>query len=439
MLPNERIKSVKFFVDDTEGDDDDDDAEAKAEEEDDVACEVNKVRLKPWPDPRALTNALQSWSPKDVWELENAKFVWTTCLISRSSGALEVLDEMISNDIYPDIQTFSGSMYHFAKQGDSKNVQKIFGMVRQSGTEPNTYIFKVLIHGYCKCDQAALAWKVFEDMRSSNLLPDCATKELLLKSLKFMKSLQILLRQAVVQHQIGRTRVYPFLLMGWLKRILKGSISSSRQRSSRSCEEDDRCPCSDEPNDMELQSLNVKDESTEGEEEETDYQIGCIRSFSEDGQVDDLYGVALTKDWVQYDELRWEDEDERPTQSFQQSFTFEPFCPFDIANIFQPFPFSLYPDNGQAFLHPECVPSYASHGSLTGHQIFVSEYHSIFRNIHEDHHLNHYHHHYPRPLCYVCGQPIPVDANGRLLYSRHPFWRQKYCLLHERDETPSCW
>ncbi|XP_010029848.2 pentatricopeptide repeat-containing protein At5g66631 [Eucalyptus grandis] len=300
MLPNERIKSIEYFVDDTG---DDNDHEAEDEVEDDVACDVNEVngvKLKPWLDPRALANALQSWSPSEVSELEKAKFVWTTRLVcrvlrnfksplpawnffcwvacqpgfthdvytvqrmmtllarhghvqlvnqlldkirqeglklpfstikliidfcgiskdpdaalkifrhdrtlcgsiskfklmvlyssllwtltkcSRSSDALEVLDEMILNGICPDIQTFSGLMDHFAKHGDIKNVQKIFGMVRQSGIEPDAYMFKVLILGYCKCDRAALAWRVFEDMRNSNLLPDYATKELLVKSL----------------------------------------------------------------------------------------------------------------------------------------------------------------------------------------------------------------------------------------------------------------
>ncbi|KAM5576275.1 pentatricopeptide repeat-containing protein [Rosa sericea] len=101
----------------------------------------------------------------------------------RDSDALDVLEEMSLSGICPDIQTFSGLMHHFALNGDIKTVQKLFAMVRQSGVQPDAYMFKVLIQAYCKCERAALAWRAFEDLRNLNLLPDAATKELLVKSL----------------------------------------------------------------------------------------------------------------------------------------------------------------------------------------------------------------------------------------------------------------
>ncbi|XP_028772213.1 pentatricopeptide repeat-containing protein At5g66631 [Neltuma alba] len=101
----------------------------------------------------------------------------------RNNDALETLDEMILNGIFPDIQTFSGLMQHFANLGDIKTVQKLFTMVRQSGLEPDAYLYKVLIQGYCKSERAALAWRIFEDMKYSGLMPDSDTKELLVKSL----------------------------------------------------------------------------------------------------------------------------------------------------------------------------------------------------------------------------------------------------------------
>ncbi|KAK8674038.1 hypothetical protein V6N13_112340 [Hibiscus sabdariffa] len=101
----------------------------------------------------------------------------------RNLEALEVLDAMILNGICPDIQTFSGLIYHFALQGDIKTVQQLVTMVRQNGMEPDAYMYKLLIKAYCKCQRAALAYRVFEDMRNSNLMPDAATKDLLVKSL----------------------------------------------------------------------------------------------------------------------------------------------------------------------------------------------------------------------------------------------------------------
>lgn len=101
----------------------------------------------------------------------------------RDSDALDVLEEMVLNGICPDIQTISGLMHHFALNGNIKTVQKLFAMVRQSGVQPDAYMFKVLIQAYCKCERAALAWRAFEDLRNLNLMPDAATKELLVKSL----------------------------------------------------------------------------------------------------------------------------------------------------------------------------------------------------------------------------------------------------------------
>ncbi|XP_065874247.1 pentatricopeptide repeat-containing protein At5g66631 [Euphorbia lathyris] len=102
---------------------------------------------------------------------------------NRNSDAINVLEDMILDGICPDIQTFTGLMHHFALQGDIKTVQKLFTMVRQSDVEPDAYMFKVLIQAYCKRERAALAWRIFEDMKNANLMPDAATKDLLVNSL----------------------------------------------------------------------------------------------------------------------------------------------------------------------------------------------------------------------------------------------------------------
>ncbi|KAL0396654.1 UNVERIFIED_CONTAM: Pentatricopeptide repeat-containing protein [Sesamum calycinum] len=100
-----------------------------------------------------------------------------------NTEASDILEEMILLGICPDLQTFSGLMHHYALQGDIKTVQRLFGMVRQSGLEPDAYMYKILICAYCKCERASLALRIFEDMRNSRLMPDAATKQLLVKSL----------------------------------------------------------------------------------------------------------------------------------------------------------------------------------------------------------------------------------------------------------------
>ncbi|KAG6729515.1 hypothetical protein I3843_01G027900 [Carya illinoinensis] len=129
----------------------------------------------------------------------------------RNSDVMDVLEEMVLCGICPDIQTYSGLMHHFALNGDIKTVQKLFAMVRQSGVEPDGYMFKVLIQGYCKCERAALAWRVFEDMRNLNLMPDPVTKELLVKSLwKEGKRREA----AAVEENCEQTKVLPLTLRG---------------------------------------------------------------------------------------------------------------------------------------------------------------------------------------------------------------------------------
>ncbi|KAJ4844869.1 hypothetical protein Tsubulata_004363, partial [Turnera subulata] len=263
MSPDNRIESIGSS-EDSSGEDENGDVD-----HDDAHEDVNVVRLKPWLDPKALANALSKWSPEVVSSLEEAKFVWTTRLIidfygvskqadaalkifredrslcgpirnfdlmllyssilrtltkcKRNSDATDVLEEMILCGICPDIQTFSGLMYHFALQGDIKTVQKLFSMVRQSGVEPDAYMFKLLIQAYCKCDRAALAWRVFEDMRNSNLMPDAPTKNLLVKSLwKEAKRKEA----ALVEESCDETNnVLPLVLQGHVWTVSSADLS----------------------------------------------------------------------------------------------------------------------------------------------------------------------------------------------------------------------
>ncbi|KAI5661729.1 hypothetical protein M9H77_21052 [Catharanthus roseus] len=112
-----------------------------------------------------------------------ASILRTLTKCKMNNDAINILEEMILLGISPEIQTFSGLMNHFALEGDIKTVQRLFGMVRQSGLEIDAYTYTVVIRAYCKCERASLALRLFEDMRNSNLVPDSTTKELLVNSL----------------------------------------------------------------------------------------------------------------------------------------------------------------------------------------------------------------------------------------------------------------
>ncbi|XP_047311646.1 pentatricopeptide repeat-containing protein At5g66631 [Impatiens glandulifera] len=123
--------------------------------------------------------------PKNYLSLLYSTLLLTLAKSKMTSDALDVLDDMILSGIIPKIETFSGLMHCFAHQGDIRAVQRIFSMAKQSGVEPDAYMLKLLISFYCKSNRAILAFRVFEEMRNDDnlMMPDFATKQLLVKSL----------------------------------------------------------------------------------------------------------------------------------------------------------------------------------------------------------------------------------------------------------------
>ncbi|TVU21639.1 hypothetical protein EJB05_31289, partial [Eragrostis curvula] len=101
----------------------------------------------------------------------------------RGLDAMELLEEMMARDVLPDLQTFSGLMEHLAGAGELKGVHRLLGLVRQCELRPDGYMYSVLVRAYCKRERAALALRVFDEMRAAGIAPDAPTKALLVKSL----------------------------------------------------------------------------------------------------------------------------------------------------------------------------------------------------------------------------------------------------------------
>jgi pentatricopeptide repeat protein len=101
----------------------------------------------------------------------------------RGPDAMDLLEEMMARGVLPDLQTFSGLMEHLAGAGDLKGVHRLLGLVRQCELQPDGYMYSVLVRAYCKRERAALALRVFDEMRAAGVTPDAPTKALLVKSL----------------------------------------------------------------------------------------------------------------------------------------------------------------------------------------------------------------------------------------------------------------
>ncbi|KAE8686002.1 putative zinc ion binding protein [Hibiscus syriacus] len=239
MLPDGRIKSVGSCEGSNDEDgDEDEDADEDGDDNVNEGVDIHMVKLKPWVYPKALANALKQWNPEVVTIFEDAKFVWTSrlvCKVLRNFTSAETAWNFFcwvasqpgfSHDIYTvqrmmtllgrhgnnadaalkvfrDDRSLCGHISRFnlmllyssllraltkshknsdALGGDIKTVQQLISVVRQNGMEQDAYMYKLLIQAYGKCQRAALANRVFEDMRNSSLMPDAATKDLLVKS-----------------------------------------------------------------------------------------------------------------------------------------------------------------------------------------------------------------------------------------------------------------
>ncbi|KAI3519984.1 hypothetical protein L1887_09204 [Cichorium endivia] len=81
------------------------------------------------------------------------------------------------------------------------------------------------------------------------------------------------------------------------------------------------------------------------------------------------------------------------------------------------------------FFHPECFCCRACRYPITEHEFSLSGKDAYHKSCFKE--LTH-------PKCEVCFQFIPTNGAGLIEYRCHPFWSQKYCPVHEHDNTARC-
>ncbi|XP_057825314.2 pentatricopeptide repeat-containing protein At5g66631 isoform X1 [Cryptomeria japonica] len=112
-----------------------------------------------------------------------SSLIHTLVKCNQGLKAKDILEEMILANICPDIQIFTVLMQDFGRAGDLKTVQLLFQWINQSGGKPDAHCYRILIHAYCENERAALTFRLFEDMKSTNMRLDAETKTLLVNSL----------------------------------------------------------------------------------------------------------------------------------------------------------------------------------------------------------------------------------------------------------------
>ncbi|XP_076904784.1 protein DA1-related 2-like [Bidens hawaiensis] len=81
------------------------------------------------------------------------------------------------------------------------------------------------------------------------------------------------------------------------------------------------------------------------------------------------------------------------------------------------------------FYHPECFCCRVCRYPITENEFSLSGKYAYHKNCFKD--MTH-------PKCEVCLQYIPTNGAGLIEYRCHPFWSQKYCPMHEHDNTARC-
>ncbi|KAM1223697.1 hypothetical protein ACFX2G_043647 [Malus domestica] len=91
--------------------------------------------------------------------------------------------------------------------------------------------------------------------------------------------------------------------------------------------------------------------------------------------------------------------------------------------------FGRYLNCMNAVWHPECFRCRACNQPISDYEFSTSGHYPYHKACYKDS----YH-----PKCDVCKHFIPTNPAGLIEYRAHPFWVQKYCPVHEIDNTPRC-
>ncbi|KAL6222480.1 hypothetical protein ACLB2K_005872 [Fragaria x ananassa] len=174
MLPNEGIKSIGYCDDCSDDDEDRDEEDVDDDDRAGKGKEGSGVQLKPWLDPRSLTNALQSWSPNEVSALEEANFVWTTrlvCKILRNFKSAETAWKFFcwvacQPGFTHDIYTVQRMMTILARHGHAALVAKLLSKVRMEQMRLPFSTIRLIIDFYGLSKNADAALKVFHNDRN---------------------------------------------------------------------------------------------------------------------------------------------------------------------------------------------------------------------------------------------------------------------------------
>jgi len=104
------------------------------------------------------------------------------CQYGRDDDAIDVLKEMEAQSCKPDLQTYQPLLKLFlSRRGQGDAVDHLLSeLVKKSGLGLDLDTYTLLIHGLCRVGQTDWAYRLYDEMVSSEIVPRRKTCELLL-------------------------------------------------------------------------------------------------------------------------------------------------------------------------------------------------------------------------------------------------------------------
>ncbi|KAK4277911.1 hypothetical protein QN277_015832 [Acacia crassicarpa] len=206
--------------------------------------------------------------------------------------------------------------------------------------------------------------------------------------------------------------------MKWISRLFKGG--SSRGRGGRHLQQ---------PSEENLvwrnpsRSLDDRSRGAQKEKEDLDHAIA----------------LSLAEDLKRPNGYRWRGEiDEDYGSEFQDNHNSSAHPPYGRATYGEirvcggckrEIAYGSCLKCNNIYFHPGCFRCHSCRYPITEQEFSLSGKNPYHKSCFKD--LTH-------PKCEVCFQFIPINAAGLIEYRCHPFWSQKYCPVHEYDDTARC-
>jgi len=141
----------------------------------------------------------------------------------RADKVSDLFQEMINENVKPDINTFNSMLHCYAVVGDKYSLKRILNQMKRYEVNPDVVTFSTLIHGYEKGGDFEQCWETYQNMKKNNILPNKMTFNSLLSACGYLRKLEYI---EVILQEMEQVGVIPDV-------IHYGTIATAYSRCHR--------------------------------------------------------------------------------------------------------------------------------------------------------------------------------------------------------------